>query len=166
MKCNLHYDREVVNFCNECNAPLCIECNEKYGGLCRSCLSRWFKKEKIELIAFMVIWGIFLIVALYAGISFCIEVPVPVVDKLKYFVVFFGMLGFSPFGYYGIAKMLRNHILVLPIIAWLFLIGLIFFVGFAFGWLFAIPEIYSLRKRYKVLKIYDKVFKEETKQMR
>lgn len=166
MKCNLHYDREVVNFCNECKAPLCIECNEKYGGLCRSCLSKWFKKEKTELIAFMVVWGIFLVVALFTGIIFSAEMGGSWIEKSQMILSSFVMMGFCPFGYYGIAKMFRNHILVLPIVVWLILIVILFFIGSAFGWLFAIPEIYSLRKRYKVLKIYDKVFKEEKQQMR
>lgn len=166
MKCNLHYEREVVNFCNQCHAPLCIECNEKYGGLCRSCLSRWLKNEKVELSAFLIIWGIFLVVALYAGIVFCMETSESLLNKVQMVLILVVMLGFSPFGYYGIGKMLRNHILVLPAIAWLFLIGIIFCVGLAFGWLFAIPEIYSICKRYKNVKVFNKVFKEEKEQMR
>lgn len=161
MKCNLHYDREVVNFCNQCNAPLCIECNEKYGGLCRSCLSSWVKKEKKDLFGFLIPWFILLAVVFVLGIWRAVSTPGELLEKIVIFFITIIFGGFWPFGIRGLEKMRSNHVWILPIFVWLIIAGFVIFIGFYFGWLFAIPELYSMRKRYKNVMHFNEILNRE-----
>lgn len=156
MKCHVHCERESVDFCQECHAPLCPECKSSLGSLCINCAEKICKEGRIKILGTIaigiVIFSLMLVYQLDHAKSY--NEPFEFGNLLTCILAMF-----IPYGWGTISKLFRVFIgSSFQSLLFYFLIKLV--VSILIGWILGIPRIVEMIKLWKSYNEIEKAIKE------
>lgn len=148
MKCQQHWEREAVRFCQDCGAPLCAECNSALGSRCMNCSEKLIQSGRKEIITTFGISAI----AFLAGLWWQINGGYFQTEPVEAFITCLLFI-FFPFGWKGISKVTDYLIVIASVLGWMGWV-LYFVLKFVFaltlGWIFGIPKLLEMIRLWKV----------------
>lgn len=157
MKCQLHWEREAVRFCQECGAPLCAECNSTLGTLCANCTEKSAQNGKKEILTTFGISAI----AFLVGVWWQADGGYFQTDPIEAFITCLLFI-FFPFGWKGISKVTDYVLVIASAFGWM---GWVLYFVFKFvfalflGWIFGVPKMLEMIRLWKVYENAENIVK-------